>query len=378
MATLNELLAPQVLFKSVVNRVKKAGDTLQRHYGLQIGASGEDIPGRTGAYDIYDSVRVPSNMRAPNTGPARIAANPIAQQAVTCARFYESVPLYYDRIFPLRRMGGPASEVDSGGQDYIEHQKATMRERMASAREWMCAGMMRGSSQVLVSGDNWIPVYTGGTFTIDWLVPASNKTTLDMTGNGAIIANLWSDVVNADIFAQVMAIDAAFQQQHGWPLRHIWINGLIWSYVTNNAGLKARCGSSNMVIAENPAWMATAGVNTSDTVANEQVAEIRCLPGIKWHVFNAGLTINGTFTKFLADSGAASAVFTPEPDQAWIAPISGSEWIQENEVQPATERRGEYFYPTYYREPARIELTAWGLWLPALKVPKCMAIGSVA
>lgn len=394
MPTLNELLAPQVLFKSVVSRIRRVGDPLQRFWGLELGNGNvEDIPGMVGAYDIFDNVRTAASIRARNTGPSRIAVNPISQVPVTCARFYEAMPLYYDRIFPLRRLGGPASEVDEGGADYIRRQQEILRMRFANAREWLVAGMMRGSCQVLNSGEDWLPVFTGGTTTISWQIPTGNTGSLNLTGAGAIISTLWSDTINSDIFGNLMSIDAGFWAIHGWPLKHIWLNGVNWSNVTNNAGLKARSGSANVVF---EMWNGLGqDVNPKDYNAktpDEMTAVIRCLPGITWHIYNGGLNLGtsgaasftagtggqGTFTKFFPDTGQGSAVFTPEPSDLVTTSVRGSEYIQENEVQPAVERRGPYFYPMYRREPAVCEIVGWDAWFPALKVPKCIGAGTIA
>lgn len=376
MATLQEILAPQVIFKSITSRVKPVGDVLQRFWGLDVGTSNvEDIPGRVGSYDVFDSVRSTASIRAPMAGPGRSAPQPVAQQPVTCARIFEAIPLFYDRIFPLRQLGKPSSEVDKGGMDYVTRQEGILRRKVANTREFLVAGMMRGTCQILASGDNWTPVFTGGTHTIDWQVPASNKTNLNMTGGGAIIGTLWSDTTNATIFEDVHEVNAAFWQQHGYPLKHVWINSTIWGYVTNNAGLKARAGSANLVFSRyDGLGQDGKGAYTTD----EYIGELRCLPGILWHVYDGGLDLNGTFTKFFTDTGAGSAVFCPEPSPDLVAAIRGSEWVQENEASPAQERRGPYFWPTYYREPARIELNALDLFFPALRVPKAIAVGTVA
>lgn len=374
MATLQELLAPQVIFESITNRVKKVGDRLQRFWNVQLGSSNkEEIPGRVGSYDIFDSVRTAASIRAPGAGPARVAPQAVHQQTVTCMRIHEAMPLSYDRIYPLRTMGKPSTSIDQGGKDYIARQEEVLRTKFANTREWLIAGMMRGGCSITITGEKWEPVMSGGTVDVSWQVPASNKTTLDMTGGGAIITNLWSDTSNADIFSNVMAVDSAFWQQHGYPLKHIWLNGACWAYVTDNAGLKARSGSSNVVF---ESWTGMGRKNDGDTTDDEYQAQIKCLPDITWHIYNGGLELNGTFTKFFPDTGAGSTVFCPEPNDMMVSSIVGTEYVAENEVDPPKPVTGPYFWPMYHREPARVEIVGLDNWFPALRIPKVLAVGT--
>lgn len=369
MATLAQLLHPQVIFESVTNRVKKTNDTLQRFWGVQLGSGNkEEIPGRVGSYDIFDNVRTAAKGRAPMTAAATSAPQAIHAQPVTCLRLFEKIPMYYERIFPLRKLGRPSTEVDPGGADYIERQKAVLRTKFDNAREALVAGMMLGTCQILISGEDWFIVFTGGTFTIDWQIPAGNKN--QVTGS---IASTWLNTTNATVFEDVLAVDTLFTSLHGWPLRHIWVNSTVWGYVTNNAGIKARSGSSNIVFTK---FEGLGSINKTEYNQDDYQAEIRCLPGIVWHIYNGGLALgseSGTFTKFFGDT---QAIFTIEPDPMIVSMVEGSEYVQENEMTPAQEQR-TYFYPQYVREPAKIEIVGISNIMPALRVPKSIAPATV-
>lgn len=367
MATLAELLHPQVVFASVTNRVRKTSNVLQRFWNMQVGGPNfERIQGRAGSYDIFDFVRDPAGARAPNTGPATIAPQAIHVQPVTCVRIYEKMPLLYERIFPIRRLGRPSSEVDPGGADYVERQKDVLATRMYNTREFLLAGLMRGTCQFLISNDDWIPVFSGGTITIDQQIPAGNKN--QVTGS---IASTWDNTTAATIFEDVLAVNTFMLQQTGWPLRHIWINSVVWSLVTNNAGIKARSGSANKVFS---VYDGLGQIVRGDFAPDEHTAELVCLPGIHWHIYDNGLSLNGTFTKFFPDT---MAVFCPEPESMLATGIQGTEFVQENEMQPAQERQMPYFWPQYTREPAKIELCGMDIFVPVLRVPKSLCPATV-
>ncbi len=94
---------------------------------------------------------------------------------------------------------------------------------------------------------------------------------------------------------------------------------------------------------------------------------LKPLPFITWHIYNGGVDVNGTFTKFFGDTHAA---FMPEPSSTWAQMLVGGESIQENEMTPATPKRGLNFWPQYIREPSRVEIVV-------LRIPKAMAFGTV-
>ncbi len=366
--TLQQLMHPQVIFETVINRVKPTNNTLQRFWGIQLGTKNvQNIQGRAGSYDIFDSVRTIANFRAPLAPPASIPPQVVHSQPVSCARIYEKMPLLYEHIFPLRKMGRPSTEVDPGGAEYTRRQEGILRTRFDNAREILTAGMMRGTIQILISGENWSPVFSGGTFTIDWQVAASNKSQiLSSITSANCIASTWLNVNNATVFEDILAVDAFAQGIHGWPIRHLWMSSVMWGYVTNNAGIKARTGIGNRVFNR---FEGLGAVNNGTEALDDYQAEIPALPNIRFHVYNGTLVVNGTTTQLIPNT---MTIFTVEPDPAIVSCVQGTEYVQENEMQPAQEQRGPYFWPQYVREPAKIELCGIDLFMPTLHVPNTL------
>lgn len=373
MATLEELLHPQVIFETITNRIKVPGDALQQFWGMALGGPNiERARFNIGTYDIFDSTRKMAKSRPENTGPATISPQAIAQQTIKLARFHQKIPLYWHRLHALRQAGRPSTVIDESGAQYIGLQMRYLREQFQNAREFVIAGMMRGVFYLNLVGENWEPSFSssGTSVTIDQQVPSSNKTTL-----GGIITNLWSDRINADIFSNIMAINALAWAQHGYGIRHAWCNSTCWSDVTANADLKARAGSSNTVFSE---YVRVGDPNNPNAATDEFRAVLRAIPWLTWHIYDGGTEdASGTFQKFFPDTGAGSCVLTPDPNFALSAMLEGSEHVAENEVDAPVERQTPYYWPQYVREPARVELVGLELIMPAMRVPKALYIPNV-
>jgi hypothetical protein len=84
---------------------------------------------RNVTYRIFDHTRVPMKARAPGTGPGTVAANPMGQNTVSVARFHQKIPLNYEFLGNLSPMIGPNSQVDQGGQNYIQQQTTFLAEQ---------------------------------------------------------------------------------------------------------------------------------------------------------------------------------------------------------------------------------------------------------
>jgi hypothetical protein len=120
---------------------------------------------------------------------------------------------------------------------------------------------------------------------------------------------------------------------------------------------------------------APSGYRNADGIEDPGLTVVfRALPWLTWHVYDAGLDVNGTYTKFLSDT---TAVFLPEPGNDWIEWIEGSEVVAENVLDGGTERYGLHAWSTRVIDPAGWELKVVDNGIPAPYVPKCIAYGTV-
>lgn len=381
MATLQQLLAPQVILEAVTSRIKQPGDVLQRFCGMGLGGGPAVLDNnamRYAAFDIFDHIQAVGTFRAPNTGPATIARNSVAQVPITIPRVHMKVGLQYEELGNLRPLGKTSGNVDQGGKDYITRQEAYLKQYHQNAREFMVAGMLRGNFYFQLSGDDWNPSFTssGALVNVNYQIPAGNKNQLNMTGGGNIITISWANTAAATIFEDILAVNSAYYQISGWPLKHIWMDSVMWGYVTNNAGIKSRSGTANVVFEE---FKRVPGYDDPDKAMDEFTGRLRCLPDFVFHIYDGGSTLasgnstldsNATFTKWLPST---QAFFMPEPSPNLYQLLIGGEYVVEQDGMAGTLKRGLSFWPRYVAEPSRIELNGLDNAVPIVRVPKTLA-----
>jgi len=368
---LHQLLGSTTVTRAI-SRLKTPMSRFQNFLGTQPGGSAESDQGGTlFGYDVFNRSRTIATGRPPGTGPASRAPQVLGHVTASAYRAHEKVTLLESRIFRTRPIGGQFGDVDRRGQQYVTRQQDYLAQLFRNNREFMNSRLLRGSFQVLISGDNWIPVDTGGTFTVDYQVPAGNKTQLDMLGAGDIINTSWADTANADIVNDCLQINAAMEQLHGRPLRHIWVDSTNIANVMNNTALQGLSGTANRVFTT----FEPTGLSSPDGIEDTGfTVRFEGLPWITFHVYDGGLDVNGTFTKFLTTT---TAMFLPDPSPDWLEWYNGSEIVAENVLSPGDERFGLQAWTTRVIDPAGFELKSLDIGLNALYIPDVVVYGTV-
>jgi len=370
--TLGQLLRTPTIVKAI-SQIRTPGSLFQDFYGLAPGGTAAIT--RSGSelgWDIFDNVRTLASARARGAAPGTVAPNPVGHVGATALRLYEKIPLEYEKIFRTRPLGAQVGTVNADGQAYISRQIRYLAQRFKNAREFCVSRMFRGGFGILVSGDEHILVEKGaGTVDIDYQLPAEHvDTQLDLLGSGDCIDATWDDA-GTDVIGNCLAINAAFEQLHGYPLRHVWIDSTVFGYLLNNTGLQATGGTAFRVFDS----LTTREINTFDGGTRPSGFEVifRALPWIRFHVYDAVLTVNGTTTKFI---DGTHAIFTPDSGD-WLGLINGSEMIRKKVNAQAEEVFGFNTWTMPCVDPAGEELRALDNFLPALFIPKCVAYGEV-
>lgn len=371
--SLNQLLsAPQVT--RVISRIKTPLSRISTVFGMGPGGSNTNaIGGHFAGYDIFDKTRTIAKGRAPGTGPATIAPQPIGHVSATLYRSHEKMFLLEERIFRTRPLGANWGTVDSRGQSYITKQEEHMAQRFKNSREFMISRLFRGSFQLLNNGDDWIPVDSGGTFTIDYQLTQTSSAVPGLTigSFSNIIDVAWTDLT-ANIHRQCMKINAGFEEVHGRPLRHIWCNSTTIEPLFRNVGLINMGGTANTVFNE---YGPDGEVGPDGVASTGFTVVFKGIPWVTFHVYDGGLDVNGTYTKFLPDGYAA---FHPEVNSDWVEMAEGSEIVAENVTDPGSERFGLAAWTERCTQPAGFELLGVDNCLPLLYIPKCIAYANVS
>ena len=373
---LSQILNAPVITR-VISRLKTPMSKFQDFMGMGPGGSATSSPGGhfTG-YDIFDKTRKIATGRAPGTGPATIAAQPIGHVSVKIYRSHEKLPILEERVFRTRPLGKGWGNVDARGQGYITKQEQFMAQRFKNSREFMVSRMFRGGFDLKVDGENWIPVEkTAGTITIDFQIPAGN---ISAAVPGITIGS-YSNIISAsfatastDIITIMMTLNAAFEEAHGYPLRHVWLNTTTFGPLLENTQLSVAAGTANTIFNE----FRPTGLRSEEGIADTGLEFVfKALPWLKWHLYDGGLDVDGTFSKFIPDN---YAIFLPDPSSDWAEMHEGSEIVRENVVDQGSERYGLAAWTTPVIDPAGWELKTVDNCIPCLYIPKCVVYAKIS
>lgn len=372
--TLHQMTATPTV-KKLISRVKTPTNRLAQFWGMQIGGpNASSIGGRYVGWDVMDVDRGLAKGRAPGSGPATSAPTKVGHVTAVAYRSHEKVPLLYERIYRNRALGAQWGTVDVGGQSYIVKQQKQLAQRFSNMREFMVAMMMRGKFRVQQSGDDFIPVLpTESTymFEVDYQIPAGNKSQLNMLGTGSIIGTAWSSSA-APIVQDILQIQEAFENLHGWPLEHAWCNSNMLYNLFNNTELKSMAGTANIMFDR---FEVVERFGPEGIRDNGYTVVFKALPWLIWHIYDGVLSINGTVTKVIADN---TVTFCPTPTSDIAEFVEGSEPIQERTDAAVHEETGFVAWTTPAIDPPALELKAVDNGIPGLYLPKCIAHATVA
>jgi len=368
------ILAPSVVTK-MVSRIATPGNTIQTFLGFQPGGKNvaQDTPDgvRSYSYDIFDNVRSIASGRAPGTGPSTVARNPVGKNTVTIARSYEKIPdLSYELLSNIRQLGAGASDLDRKGMRYLEAQAKYMAQRQVNFREFLSWGMLRGACGFSFSGDNWVPVLSGGNITLDWQIPSGNKSQLNMLGGGDIIGTSWA-TTSTDIPGDLDDISAAFQELTGAPLSWCLTGSDVWNAVLNNTKVQSQAGTAQTAF---ELFDMTNEANEDGIKTGLKVARLRCRPWLTWLITDAGLEVNGSFRKFFT---GGEICFGIDLNYGYAKMQEGSEYVKDNPFATPNLQRGTYSWLREWDEPARVELHSLSNLVPELTIPKGLAFADV-
>jgi hypothetical protein len=405
-SSLVELLQPQVVL-DVISRLKEGRGPLASWLGFQpsgfdpetVSVSGpntyRDGSVRNVTYRVFDYTRVPMKLRAPGTGPATVAQNPMGVNTVSIARFHQKITLNYEFLGQLSPMIGPNSMIDPGGRDYIKRQTNFLGQQANNSVETLAAGMMRDSLYVIFSGDDQILSFTAPTgtqvgFQISYGIPAGNKGQLPNqmgtnVGGGNLLTVSW-DNPNAPIISDIQSIVAAYKLLSRYTMEHVWINSTLWASIVLNTQVRNTAGSANTPFAQFER-VADAGMGGTAPEGSFH-AILRGNPTIKWHFCDDAVTLGNTdvdLTYGTAPSTAnlqklipdTMAIFAPTPTESWTRFALGGEYVVENPGMAGVLRVGWYFWPEYTTQPSAIELIGLLNAVPVLYIPAVIAPATV-
>lgn len=402
--SLHSLLTPQVILKAV-SRIRKFQGRLGRWVGFQpnrfnpdnVSLEGPNVrygDTRFATFRLDDVTRVVGKARAPGTGPASVAVNPVGDVRVSCARFHEKVRLLGEFLGNLSPIIGPNSQIDTGGQSYIARQTVHLAEKYNNTVELCTTGMFQDNLYFQLQGDNLLPVIGAPAapaigIQIPFQMPAGNKNQLNILGTGNILLVGWQNTL-APLIKNCLQIQAAMTQLSGYQPRHFWMNSLMWYNVLLNAEVRNTAGSANTPFAQYDRITEKA---IDGMPQPEFAAELRGIPWIQWHIADdvivTGSDTDPTWSMTTLLPASQQPVFqkvcpdntiiiAPDASSDWTELYHGAEYISENAGQPMTLKRGYTFWKEWVTQPSCIELIALMNIIPLLYVPKALAFATAA
>jgi len=359
---------PRILHPSIVNerisRLKVTNTILQDAFGMRSGGPNvRQTPSRRGSYDVFNDTREVATAVLPGGHAQTIARNPVGNVPFTVPRSAEKLPLLMEELNQLRAIGGPVDGVDSLGERYIMDQERVFKQRNTNLREFQISAMLRGSYTWTRAGTSFTHAYSGGTTTVNYQIPAANKTQLNMTGGGSILGTAWDNSA-APIVRDLLAINSAFNQVVGQGLTDIWCSSVVWGFVITNTEVQNLAGSASSPVES----------FQRDTDKQTFTAVIRGAPWVTWHVTDNGLNLTGTFTKLIADT---DAVFLTPMDSSVAAYYECPEPVVDPVTNQQSNQFGEYYYHKLIDDPVSYEFHGRHNGLPVLFVPSAIAYGTV-
>jgi hypothetical protein len=380
----------------VVSRIREKQNRLGKWLGFQadrFNPKTQNIAGpntiatggvRYATFRLFDNTRVVAKARAPGTGPAAVARNPVGDVRISVARFHEKIPLQYEDLSNLSPIIGPNATIDPGGQNYVEQQISYIAQQFNNAVEIMAAGMMQNNLYFVQYGDDWVPQLgqpsSGVFFQVPFNIPSGNTGQGNFLGTGNTISGSWKNN-STPIFQNISAIKAAFAQLTGYPVRHVWINSLMWYNVVSNSEIRNLAGSANTPFAEYDFVPETGydGMQISD-----YSAILRCDPTIIWHITDDVLVTGNTDTDPTWSTAPAAAtlqkevpdtiaIFTTDVSPMWTQLCYGGEYVVENPGMPGVLRQGYYFWREFTTQPSGVDLIGLLNCVPLLYIPKIIA-----
>lgn len=400
--SLHSLLTPQVILKAI-SRIRRFQGRLGKWLGFQpdrfnpdsVSIEGPNVrrgDTRFATFRLDDVTRVVAKARAPGTGPASVALNPMGDVRVACARYHEKVRLLGEFLGNLSPIIGPNSQIDAGGQSYIARQMTHLAEKYNNTIELMTTGMLQDNLYFQLAGDNLLPVIGAPAspslgFQIPFQVPSGNKNQLNMLGTGNIIQIGWQNT-GAPILKNIFQIQAASSQLSGYNIEHMWCNSLMWYNVLLNSEVRNTAGSSNTPFAS---YTSGPEKDYDGKATTKHTAVLRGAPDVTWHIVNdvlvTGSDIDPTWSQGQASPNLGTVVkvcpdntvmLLPDPSPDWTEMYLGAEYISENAGQPMTRKQGYTMWKEWVTQPSCIELIALMNAIPLLYVPKVVLFGTVA
>jgi len=258
----------------------------------------------------------------------------------------------------LRQFDNPA--VQRRGEAVVAIETANFIRLFSNLRISAIYSALSQGAIYFDAGGNLMPTAGGAKITIDYGVPAANKTNCN-----DIFAASWA-TAGTDIIGDITSLKIEAVKKTGYPLVHAFYGKNILGHLLANTAIQA-------LIAGNPGHAAT-------FLMQEIPAGFL---GLQWHpIYEAFYEDNDGNTNEWFD--ADNITFTPEPSPEWWEVLEGSMEVP-TDIGGITANAndalgtldtiyGMFSYAQILNDPVGIKHMAGDTFLPVLKVPSAIYI----
>jgi hypothetical protein len=380
--SMQDLLQPIALTK-VISQMAAVQPSLLNLFGMEPGGKAElDMGlGRQGYYHVYNNVRKVAMGRAPGTAHARGAPNPMGKVPFVFPRMADSLVLPMEELNNIAKIGDPALR-DKAGIDYVSRQAKTLAQKATNWRLALLVGMLRDSLYMNFDGESTYLNYSGTGMQLSFGRPSGNTGTLNMLGDGAILDTSWATTPGtietcANIPVHLGKINAAFQELNGGMLTDVICNMRTWMHVIENAWVAKVHGTATAPFRR---FEKQIGTGPDGRPLNEHAGELSVLPGVTWHITDAGLELGApgseTFQQHVPDNYALFLCGPEQFDDLYTLHVGG-EPVAERDGAPITEKRGFAAWSNQTSNPTATNLFVLDNVLPVCHTPSAIAYGTV-
>lgn len=324
------------------------------------------VPGHTAQYTRVDGTRTLAQQVVYGAPSKRMGQEGVTKVPVGLIHTFHDILHETTTLMQVMDLNNEARQ--NMGMQEVDRQTGQFFRKLRDLRVSTVASALALGAIYFDGDGNLLPSSSGAKLSIDFGVPAGNKTQLDILGDGSIIDASWA-TAGTDIVGQCTEIKRSMLKKSGWQPTTAFYGANIPGYLSTNT-------SFTSIIRSNPAVADSfkRGVIPPDT------AGLNWVPGGDAFYVDA----DGTIQSWIGDD---TVVFAPDPSPDWWQFLEGTYpvptdlgAITETAIQQMgsiQEVAGFFSYCKVLDNPVTIQQFAGDTFLPLIASPYAVAIADV-
>ena len=289
----------------------------------------------------------------------------VSEKSVIIPHFAENIEINPDDMENLEDENGNVQEL---GEKEVMRRVEETNDILDNGRAAMVMSAICLGAIYYGAGGNLQASSSGAKVSIDFGVPAGNKSQLNIDGSGNVIGASWA-TASTPFLKHAQNLRSKARKKNGYKPKHAVYGANILEYVTNNTTLKE-------YLVRNPRY--------NDAFANGEIAD-GFLGFTWWPGYDAFFQDStGTNQDLL---GADQIAFFPDVDPTWYERVEGSKRVPKDagvtagiseSLKNTMRVHGKFAYGEMMTDPVAAKMVYGDTYLPLIKVPGALYIATVA